>query len=169
MVTLTDTATLLRDDGFDLSVVSTGGTGTHATAGDFPGVTEIQPGSYVVMDAHYGSVRGLAFEHALTILTTVISKAKPDVAIVDAGYKAASSDSGMPTVRGFGDVRFAFGGDEHGKLLFEQPRGDVRVGDKLELIPSHCDTTINLHDVYYVVRRGRLEDVWPIAARGKIQ
>jgi len=169
MKALTDTATMIREAGHELDIVSTSGTGTHAYAGGYPGVTELQPGSYVVMDSQYASVKGLSFEHALTVLTTVVSKVKPDVGIVDAGYKTLSSDSGMPAIRNLGDARFAFGGDEHGKLLFEQPRGDIRVGDKFELVPSHCDTTINLHDIYYVVRDGRLEDIWPIAARGKIQ
>jgi D-serine deaminase-like pyridoxal phosphate-dependent protein len=169
MKILVDTADRIRADGVRIELVTTGGTGTHAFAGDYPGVTEIQPGSYVVMDSHYGTVQGLEFEHALTILSTVISKTRPDAAVLDAGLKTASCDSGMPVVSGMPGAQFFFAGDEHGKVLFGEPRSDIRVGDKIELIPSHCDTTINLHDVYHVVRAGRLEDVWPIAARGKIQ
>jgi D-serine deaminase-like pyridoxal phosphate-dependent protein len=168
MKALTDTADALRAEGFVIDIVSTGGTGTHAHAGSFAGVTEIQPGSYVVMDAHYGTIEGVTFEHAIVLLTTVISKQRPSEATVDCGMKAASGDSGPPVPRGLGNARFVFAGDEHGKLIFDGPRHDVRVGDKVELVPSHCDTTINLHEVYYVVRDGVLEDVWPIAARGRV-
>jgi 3-hydroxy-D-aspartate aldolase len=86
--------------------------------------------------------------------------------------KAASGDSGPPAVRGRPSWRYSFAGDEYGKVaLGEGGEGEaeLKVGDKIELVPSHCDTTINLHDVYYVVRDGRLEDIWPIAARGMIQ
>jgi D-serine deaminase-like pyridoxal phosphate-dependent protein len=169
MKALTDTADALRAEGFVIEIVSTGGTGTHAHAGSFTGVTEIQPGSYVVMDAHYGTIEGVAFEHALALLTTVISKQRPAEATVDCGMKAASGDSGPPVPRGLSATRFVSAGDEHGKLILDGPRPDVRVGDKIELVPSHCDTTINLHEVYYVVRDGVLEDVWPIAARGRVE
>jgi hypothetical protein len=158
-----------RSEGFAIDIVSTGGTGTHAPAGSFAGVTEIQPGSYVVMDAHYGTIEGIAFDQAIVLLTSIISKQRPSEATVDCGMKAASGDSGPPVPRGLGNARFAFAGDEHGKLLFDGPRPDVRVGDKVELLPSHCDTTIALHDVYYVARDGVLEDVWPIAARGRME
>ncbi|HEX2570484.1 MAG TPA: DSD1 family PLP-dependent enzyme [Polyangia bacterium] len=166
---LVETAEALRAAGHDIAIVTTGGTGTHAAAGGHPGVTEIQPGSYVVMDAQYGGVGGLGFEHALFLLTTVISKTRPDVAIVDAGWKSASSDAGAPLVHGTDGARYVFAGDEHGRIHHEATPNPPRVGDKLLLVPSHCDTTINLHDVYYVVRDGRLEDVWPIAARGQVQ
>lgn len=169
MHALTETASLLRANGFAIEIVTTGGTGTHAFAGDFPGVTEIQPGSYVMMDAHYGTVEGLGFEQALFLRTTVISKTRSDAATVDAGMKTASIDSGLPGVRGIPGAQFLFAGDEHGTVMFGEARDDVRVGDVIELIPSHCDTTINLHDVYWVVRDGRLEDVWPIAARGMVR
>jgi D-serine deaminase-like pyridoxal phosphate-dependent protein len=169
MGALVETASLLRDRGLPVEVVSTGGTGTSAFAGAYPGVTELQPGSYVVMDGHYGTIEGVAFEHALTILTAVISKTRPGAAVVDAGLKTASIDSGPPSLKGRPDVQFLFAGDEYGILSFSDGQFDVRVGDKVELVPSHCDTTINLHDVYYVIRDGVLEDVWPIAARGMIQ
>lgn len=169
MKLLVETAQVLRAAGLSIEIVTTGGTGTHATAGEYPGVTEIQPGSYVVMDAQYRGVGGLGFEHALFLLTTVLSKTRPDVAIVDAGWKSASSDAGPPLVYGNDGARYVFAGDEHGKIHHEASPHPPRVGDKLLLVPSHCDTTINLHDVYYVVRDGRLEDVWPIAARGQVQ
>jgi D-serine deaminase-like pyridoxal phosphate-dependent protein len=169
MQLLVQTADLLREDGHGIGIVSTGGTGTALFAGSFPGVTELQPGSYVVMDAHYGSVEGVEFEQAISILTSVISRNRPGIAVLDAGFKTASMDSGIPVPRGMPGAQFMFAGDEYGILRFEKGRDDLSAGDKIELVPHHCDTTINLHDVYYVVRDGRLEDVWPVAARGKIQ
>lgn len=168
MRALTETADLLRGAGLRVEIVTTGGTGTHAFAGDFAGVTELQPGSYVVMDTDYGSIEGLAFEQALFLVTTVISRVRPKAAVVDAGLKSASIDSGVPSVRGIAGARFVFAGDEHGIVLLDGAEPGVRVGDKIALVPSHCDTTIALHEHYWVIRDGRLEDVWPIAARGKL-
>jgi D-serine deaminase-like pyridoxal phosphate-dependent protein len=169
MEALVQTAALMRDHGLPVEIVSTGGTGTAAFAGAYPGVTEIQPGSYVVMDAHYNTIEGVVFERALTILTTVISKTRPRAAVLDAGLKAASIDSGPPFAPAFPGAQFTFAGDEYGILSFPEGESPLKVGDKVELVPGHCDTTVNLHDVFYVVQGGRLEDVWPIAARGMIQ
>lgn len=166
---LTDTADLLRGAGFSIEIVSTGGTGTSAFAGAHPGITEIQPGSYVVMDSHYGTVEGVAFEQAIFIVTTVISKTRPEVAIVDAGMKTASIDSGMPLVRGLEGAEFFFAGDEYGRVTFDRPRPEVRVGDRVTLVPSHCDTTINLHDFMWVMVDGKLEEIWRIEARGQVR
>ncbi|MDP9375943.1 MAG: DSD1 family PLP-dependent enzyme [Chloroflexota bacterium] len=163
---LTQTAALLQDKGMRVDIVSTAGTGTGRFAAEWPQVTELQPGSYVVMDADYGRVQGLDFEQALTVLTSVISRRQHE-AIVDAGEKALSSDSGPARPRHL-DATYAPQGDEHGKLTFAD--GNLlALGDKIELIPSHCDTTVNLHDLYYVTRGGRVVAVWPIAARGRVQ
>ncbi|MCC6176947.1 MAG: DSD1 family PLP-dependent enzyme [Chloroflexi bacterium] len=167
MQLLSQTAELLSERGFSIEIVSTAGTGTFRFAMEWPRVTEIQPGSYVVMDSDYGTVQGVGFENALTVLASVVSTQRRGAAVVDSGYKALSSDSGMPRPKAL-DAGFTFMGDEHGKLLFEAGN-PLRSGDKVELIPSHCDTTINLHDVYYVTRGGRVVAVWPIAARGRIQ
>jgi D-serine deaminase-like pyridoxal phosphate-dependent protein len=166
---LSATARLLREAGLEVEIVSTGGTGTHRFTGETDEVTELQPGSYVVMDADYGQVGGLAFANALTILATVVSRVHPQRAVIDVGYKSASTDAGMPTLKDLPGVTYSPGGDEHGKLAIPPDGPRLAVGDKVELIPSHCDTTINLHDHYYVVRDDRLEAVWPIAARGKTQ
>ena len=163
---LARTADLLRDRGLPIEIVSTAGTGTGQFAAEWPQVTELQPGSYVVMDAHYGRVEGLGFEHALTVLASVVSRRGND-AIVDAGYKTLSSDSGPAAPREL-DATYACQGDEDGKLTFANGN-PLAHGDKVELIPSHCDTTINLHDLYYVTRGGRVVAVWPVAARGRVQ
>jgi D-serine deaminase-like pyridoxal phosphate-dependent protein len=169
MVKLSETARLLREAGFELDIVSTGGTGTHRFTGETAEVTELQPGSYVVMDSDYAAVAGLDFANALTILSTVISHVHPERAVIDVGYKAASTDAGMPVVKDLPGVAYPPGGDEHGKLALLDGAPRLKLGDKVELLPSHCDTTVNLYDYYHVVRDDRLEAIWPIAARGATQ
>lgn len=163
---LSETATAMRDRGLPIEIVSTAGTGTVQFVREWPRLTEIQPGSYIVMDTDYGRVQGLGFEHALSVLTAVISKRAGGV-IVDAGYKALSTDSGPARPKDL-DAVYAPRGDEHGLVTFETGN-PLAIGDKIELLPSHCDTTINLHDLYYVHRDGRVVAVWPIAARGRLQ
>jgi D-serine deaminase-like pyridoxal phosphate-dependent protein len=162
------TRRLLEDAGLPMEIVSTGGTGTHRVVGSTAGVTEIQPGSYVVMDSHYGTIEGLGFANALTVQASVVSRQRPNAAIVDAGYKTLSTDSGPARPRDFPDATYAPLGDEHGKVSFTNGC-PLALGDRLALIPSHCDTTINLHDAYYVLRGDTVVAVWPIAARGKVQ
>src|SRR5438874_1537742 len=144
----------------------TAGTGTCVFAAAWPHVPEVQPGSYVVMDSDYGQVQGLGFGNALTVLTTVLSKRGNDV-IVDAGHKALSGDAGPARPKDL-DATYTTGGDEHGKLTFANGN-PLAIGDTVEMLPSHCDTTINLYDVYHVTRGGRVVAVWPIAARGRVQ
>lgn len=147
-------------------IVSTAGTGTHAIAGEVPGVTEVQPGSYVWMDCDYLSVEGLPYEGGLSLLTSVVSRQRPGVAVVDAGWKSITIESGMPIVKGDSGLTYSPAGDEHGKLA-----GDALppLGARVELIPSHCDTTVNLHDQLFAMRSGRVEAVWPIPGRGRVQ
>ena len=166
MKLLNDTADLLLSRGLPIQIVSTAGTGTGQFAAKWPRVTELQPGSYVVMDSDYAQVQSLPFENALTVLTMVVSRRKND-AIVDAGTKTLSTDSGPAKPAGL-DATYAPQGDEHGKLSFANGN-PLSHGDKVELIPSHCDTTINLHDRYVVTREGRVVAVWPIATRGRVQ
>jgi D-serine deaminase-like pyridoxal phosphate-dependent protein len=167
MQLLSQTAELLTERGFKTEIVSTAGTGTFRFAAEWPRVTEVQPGSYVVMDSDYASVGGVGFENALSVLTSVVSIQRTNAAIVDAGYKTISSDAGAPRPRSV-DATFGFMGDEHGKLTFANGC-PLRPGDTLELLPSHCDTTVNLHDVYYVTRGGYVVAVWPILARGRVK
>src|SRR5260370_12283574 len=94
-------------------------------------------------------------------------------AVVGAGLKSLSIDRGMPEPKGLPGVKYRPGGDEHGILTWdestESPSVKLEVGDRIEFIPSHIDTTINLHDYYYAYRNGKLEAIWPVAARGKVQ
>ena len=151
--------------GLPVSVVSTAGTGTSALAAELPEVTELQAGSYPFMDCDYAKVEGLPYEPALTVLTSVVSRQRPEGPIVDAGWKAITVEAGMPAVKGRADLAYEPKGDEHGVVRGAR----LAPGEKLELVPSHCDTTVNLHDRYVGVRDGIIEAVWPIAARGRIQ
>ena len=158
-----------RDDvlkrGLSVEILSTAGTGTCAFAAELPEVTEIQAGSYPFMDSDYAQVEGLPYESSLTVLASVVSRQRGDTAVIDAGWKAISTDAGMPVVKGRPELAYTTKGDEHGGLRGAR----MAPGERIELIPSHCDTTVNLYDQYVCVRRGVVEAVWPIAARGRIQ
>jgi D-serine deaminase-like pyridoxal phosphate-dependent protein len=104
------------------------------------------------------------FEHALFVLTTVMS-CPPHAAIVDAGLKASSVDSGMPGVWERPGVAYTHASDEHGWL---EGRNLPSLGEKVLLVPGHCDPTINLYDWYVVVKDGFVVDLWPITARGAV-
>jgi len=159
----------LLAEGLGCATITGGGTGTcdfEATSGVY---TEIQPGSYVFMDADYRRNRNAdgrefdTFEQSLFVLATVMSNALDNTVVVDAGMKALSVDSGMPLVVGIPSARYVRASDEHGTL--ELP-GSLRLGDRVRLVPGHCDPTVNLHDWYVGVRADRVETVWPVAARG---
>lgn len=159
--------------GVAVEIMSVGGTGTYNIDTRCAGVTEIQPGSYIFMDSHYRSIGSETsdvfddFENSLSVLTTVISRPTKGRAIIDAGNKALSTDSGPPFLKNGRGVVFQPGGDEHGILLLKDPAREFKIGEKLEFIPSHCDTTVNLYDVFWIVRKGQIEAVWPIEARGR--
>ena len=172
---LAGTAEALRAAGHDIRIVTTGGTGTAFTCRCCPGITEVQPGSFVFMDTSYRRVLGGEFEPALTVLTTVISCPRGGEAVVDAGLKSLSTDSGFAEPKDEPSMSYRPAGDEHGILSWDSsvssaaPRRALEVGDRVELIPSHIDTTVNLHDHYHVCVGERLDAVWPISARGKVQ
>jgi D-serine deaminase-like pyridoxal phosphate-dependent protein len=109
------------------------------------------------------------FQHSLFVYTTVISRSAPDRAVVDAGHKAVPLDSGLPIVSGIKDVEFVRASDEHGKLKILNPASRLKIGDKLKLIPGHCDPTVNLFDWFVGIRNNRVEALWPIAARGAMR
>ena len=173
MQLLTATAAQLRTTGFPIEIVTTGGTGTAEICASCAGVTEVQPGSFIFMDTDYRAALGPIYSNALTILSTVISRPAPTRAVVDAGLKSLSIESGMPEPRDLPGITYQPAGDEHGILMWEKrdvsANLPLQVGDRIELIPSHIDTTINLHDYYYAYRNGKLEAIWPVAARGKVQ
>jgi len=167
---VSDTIALLRADGLECEIVTGAGTGTYPLEAASNVYNEIQPGSYVFMDADYGRNEWALplprFEHALFVLTTVMSRPAPERAVVDAGLKASSIDSGMPVVwerQGLQVVRIA---DEHGVIEVAAGTAPPALGEKLLLVPGHCDPTVNLYDWFVCVRDGRVEALWPITARG---
>ncbi|RBO51718.1 DSD1 family PLP-dependent enzyme [Rhodovulum sp. BSW8] len=163
----------LKAEGLACDIVGGGGTGSYYFEGSSGVYNELQCGSYAFMDADYGRIldaegnridRG-EWENALFLLTSVMSHAKADKAICDAGLKAQSVDSGLPVVFGREDVRYVKCSDEHGVIADHE--GVLKVGDKLRLVPGHCDPTCNVHDWYVGVRNGTVECLWPVSARGK--
>ncbi|MFQ5699546.1 MAG: DSD1 family PLP-dependent enzyme [Myxococcota bacterium] len=154
----------LVDAGLSPEVVSGGGTGTHDITGDAPEVTEIQAGSYVFMDATYRKVRP-EFECALTLVTRVLH-VRERLAIVDCGMKSLSHDMGMPVGAEL-PLRCVALSEEHAFVVVDEGAPTkLEVGDLIELLPSHCDTTVNLHDRYWLRHGDAIEAQWPIAARG---
>jgi 3-hydroxy-D-aspartate aldolase len=168
-----DAVDTLKAEGLDCDIVGGGGTGSYyfeSTSGVY---NELQCGSYAFMDADYGRILDKdgkridqgEWENALFILTSVMSRAKPGKAIVDAGLKAQSVDSGLPVIFGRTDVTYVKCSDEHG--VVEDLGNVLKVNDKLRLVPGHCDPTCNVHDWYVGVRGGKVETLWPVSARGK--
>ena len=163
----------LKAVGLVCDIVGGGGTGSYYFESESGVFNELQCGSYAFMDADYGRILDQdgvridqgEWQNALFILTSVMSHAKPDKAIVDAGLKAQSVDSGLPTVFGRDDVTYLKCSDEHG--VVGDPSGVLKINDKLRLVPGHCDPTCNVHDWYVGVRGGVVEAVWPVSARGK--
>ena len=164
---LVATARLLKESGLPCDVVSAGGTGTYDISGRAPGVTEIQAGSYALMDTDYARLN-LPFEHAFSVLGTVVSTPGADYCVADCGHKSTTKDHGLPSVKGMPGASVTLLNDEHVGIALP-PGSPVKIGDRIELWPSHTDPTVNLHDVFYAIEDGRVVGVWPIAARGYAQ
>jgi D-serine deaminase-like pyridoxal phosphate-dependent protein len=158
--------------GIAVRTVSGAGTGTFRYEAESGVYTELQAGSYAFMDLEYGAIKGAdgapysEFEHSLFVLSSVMSVAGSSWVVVDAGLKSYSGEKGNPRVHVRPGLEFASMSDEHGKLAITPGAERPRLGDKIFLIPGHCDPTINLHDWYVGVRNGRVEQVWRIDARG---
>jgi D-serine deaminase-like pyridoxal phosphate-dependent protein len=174
MAPLMETRRLLESAGLPVEIVAGGSTGTSDIDVELPGLTELQAGSYCVMDIDYrriGSRTGemmTTFEMALTVVATVVSIPEKNRAIVDAGLKAFSTDKPFPpeSVERPG-LEYAFAGDEHGRLTLRDPDRPLKLGERIEFFPPHCDPTINLYNRLYAVRGSKVEGVWEIAARGR--
>jgi len=170
---VTDAVEALKAEGIETELVSGGGTGSYYFESNSGLYNELQCGSYAFMDADYGRILDKdgqridagEWENAFFILTSVMSHAKADKAICDAGLKAQSVDSGLPFIYGRDDVEYVKCSDEHG--VISDPKGVLKVNEKLKLVPGHCDPTANMHDWYVGVRNGKVECVWPVSARGR--
>jgi 3-hydroxy-D-aspartate aldolase len=168
-----DAVEALKKEGLEPELVSGGGTGSYYFESNSGVYNELQCGSYAFMDADYGRIHDKdgkridqgEWENALFILTSVMSHAKPDKAICDAGLKVQTLDSGLPFIYGRDDVKYIKCSDEHG--VIEDKDGVLKINEKLRLVPGHCDPTCNVHDWYVGVRGGKVETLWPVSARGK--
>ena len=166
---------LIQSRGIPCPTVTGAGTGTFPFERWSGVYDEIQPGSYVFMDADYNRNAWAdpgesfpKFEQSLFVLATVMSTPAPDRAVVDAGLKASSIDSGMPTLVGWPGVEYAKASDEHGVFAIAAGTLGPSLGERVRLVPGHCDPTVNLYDWIVCVRAGRVEALWPIAARGAV-
>jgi D-serine deaminase-like pyridoxal phosphate-dependent protein len=174
MAPLMETRTLLEGAGLPVEIVAGGSTGTHDIDVELDGLTELQSGSYCVMDLDYRRIGGRTgdlltdFEMALTVATTVVSVPTADRAMVDGGLKAFSTDKPFPpeAVERPG-VTYEFAGDEHGRLTITDPSRAPKLGERIEFFPPHCDPTFNLYDRVYAVRGQTVDSVWEISARGR--
>lgn len=166
------TRSALEAAGLDCPTVTGGGSGSYPFEVDSGAWNEIQCGSYVFMDADYARNEWAAplphFEHALFVLATVMSRPAPERAVLDAGLKASSVDSGLPVVWNREGLRYTRASDEHGVLEITPGADAPALGEKLLLVPGHCDPTVNLYDWYVCVRSGVVEALWPISARGAV-
>jgi D-serine deaminase-like pyridoxal phosphate-dependent protein len=157
------TRTLLEEAGIPVAVVTGAGTGTWEFASEHPALTELQPGSFLLMDAAYHAVRP-EFGCSLSILATVVSR-RPSWYVLDAGSKAISQDFGKPMVKGWPGEHVVKLAEEHTRV--EDEGTGPGVGEKREVFPAHCCATMNLHRQCVAVRKGRVETVWPIEASGR--
>jgi len=164
---LVQSATLCREAGLPVQIVSCGGTGTEEISSRIPGVTEIQAGNIVLHDLWYASL-GVDREFALTLLSTIISRPTPTRIVTDGGKYALGTDMALPHPQDLTGIRSVHFAAEHAIIELESPNSHLKVGDKLEWIVGYGGTTVVLHDEIYAVREGVIEAVWPIAGRGKL-
>ena len=178
-----DTANMIRAAGIDVEIVSAGSTGTYEVTGTYPGITEIEPGSFVFGVGAEGTgygwrvVNDVYFKPSLTVLTQIIGANFDDRVVTDAGLKVMSGGDRradpVVLVKVDGEpLEFEGVGlsEEHGTIRFKEgseARKRLRWGQKLEFVPSHCCTTVNQHDEIVTVKDGRVAAVWPVTARGK--
>jgi 3-hydroxy-D-aspartate aldolase len=166
------TKTLIEKAGIPCETITGAGTGTFMLESASRVFNEIQPGSYVFMDADYN--RNVweegwpRFEQSLFVLATVMSAPSPAHAVLDAGLKASSVDSGLPQVHERPGVEYFKASDEHGVLKIAAGAKAPKLGEKLLLVPGHCDPTVNLYDWFVCVRKGKVEALWPVTARGAL-
>jgi D-serine deaminase-like pyridoxal phosphate-dependent protein len=160
---LVDTARLFERAGIPIFIVSTGGTGTYSVSGDYPGITDIQAGSYLLMDTRYMNLCA-PFQRSLTVFTSVISVRNGDHVVVDAGVKAISGERGLPTMKDDAGLELTALHAEHALIKVDtRAHCAVEVGQKLEMWVYYSDATVNLHSRMYGVRNGQVEEVLQIA------
>jgi 3-hydroxy-D-aspartate aldolase len=162
-----ETRALIERNGIPVRTATCGGTGTYDISGDYPGVTEHQSGSYVYMDPDYRA-KVLAFALAFSILSTIMSRPRPDKVITDAGVQSLGNDYGTPQIKNHPELAYGYLSEEHGLFhVRDGGRTALDLGDRVEISPGHCCAAANLHDVVFAVRGGGVEEVWKVTARGR--
>ncbi len=161
---LVEVVDFLAEHGFPSEVVSAGGTGTYYITGANPRITEVQAGSYTLMDCFHDNLVPGGFEVALTVAATVISRHGATV-VLDAGRKAVGIDHVLPPMVGFPDGQLRYYAEEHALFDFPGP-APIDLGDRVEVMAGYGPTTVNLYDVFHVVEDGVVTDIWPVHARG---
>ncbi|MGI8981336.1 MAG: DSD1 family PLP-dependent enzyme [Pirellulaceae bacterium] len=166
---LTATRDLLVSSGLPSPIVSCGGTGSFPISVSHPGVTEIEAGGAIFMDAFYRrKCRISAFQLALKVVATVVSRPAPERAIIDAGRKTMNMEMAMPFVNGREDIEVKSLSAEHGTLILAPSAQGLRIGERLEVIPGYSDFTNVLHDQFHALRGTRIEAIWPLQGRGRL-
>ena len=169
-----ETVELCRKSGLPVEIITGGSTGTYNIDTENH-LTELQAGSYIFMDTLYRRIGGKNdesvysdFEPALSVMTTVISKTRPNQCAVDYGNKALLRET--DEVKGAPGVKIKSGGAEYGMLLWNDGDRDLKLADRVEIYPSNLDTSVNVYDRIYVARGENIVDVWPIMGRaGAVQ
>ena len=173
----TESYLLLKKAGLNTEIYSGGGTGTYNIYHSIPGFSDVQVGSYIFMDLQYSEIGSENneqvyddFAPSLTVLTTVLNNRSPGRLTTDAGTKALTTNTPPPKVIGEPDMAYSPSSDEFGGIRFNAPPSkEYQIGDRLELLVSHCDPVVNLYDQIYGIRGDRVEVIWPVVARGKSQ
>ena len=167
---LADTKRMLDAAGLPCPIVSCGGTGSFQYSVSAPAITELQAGGGVFMDAFYRfGCHITQWRYALSVLTTIVSRPAPERAIIDAGRKTMDANTHTPFVLGREDIQVEALSAEHGKLKLAPTAQHLRIGDRLEIIPGYSDLTCVLHDNFLGFRNGKLEAIWPLEGRGRLQ
>jgi 3-hydroxy-D-aspartate aldolase len=162
----------LKQAGLSCETIGGAGTGTFMHDLESGVYNELQAGSYCFMDADYArnspdpDDARPGFRQALFVLSSVMSVPRPGIAVVDAGHKAVAVDSGLPLVFGRPELSYVSASDEHGKLTVSEEKPAPRLGERLLLVPGHCDPTVDRFDWYVVIKKERVVGLWPVAARG---
>jgi D-serine deaminase-like pyridoxal phosphate-dependent protein len=160
----------LADADMPCEIVSAGGTGSYAITVECPGITELQAGGLIFMDAFYRErCRVEEFEDALTVLTTVVSRPAEGRAIIDAGRKTHNAEIHPPHVAGRDDIHIQHLSAEHGTLRLDPPAENLAIGERLQIVPGYADFTCVLHDHFHGMRGGRVEEIIPLESRGHLR
>lgn len=158
----------LKSAGYKAEIISAGGTGTYDITGQYPGITEIEPGSYIFMDTTYRRVIK-DFEHSLSVLATVTSTPSNDRFVLDCGVKTLVGDFGTPEIPEIGSAKNLRLSEEHSIWSYDGSIDSIAIGRKVRVIPGHCCSTVNMHDHYHVIEDDRVVGIWEIAAARRAQ